>query len=369
MVLLVGPTLHPDRSNQERIAQPPFYEQANCSPTRRIAMHDEPGPAPTLLSVIVPTFRRFEPLLNTVENLLAQQGVDFEVLVVDQNPTWPEQLHDQRAKLAGDVRLRWLTRSQPGVVAARHDAIAVAAGAIFVFVDDDVLIPDRFFLARHLANYKALPDLDVVVGREVYRGQPEPQIAPFPQQNDFTANERLSGSPVSQVISFDRMQPNRCEVVSFCTCNSSVRREAFFRVGGFDESFHGTAYGDDYDFAIRLAKSRGKFVYDPHAWLIHLQAPTGGLRLSDLNNKTSEEEKIYSSILFLLKNDDPAWKWYLGWGVIRRSILLKVNLIQPWRQPRVWVGLWRAWHAARSAVLRGPISRFESEHTSPNWRS
>src|SRR5262249_30615959 len=149
-------------------------------------------------------------------------------------------------------------RDQPGVVAARHDGVAAANGDIFVFIDDDVLIPDRFFLARHFANYEAIPDLDVVIGREVYRGQTEPPVALFPPlRTALTMGERVSGTPFSQAMSFDRMRRLRYEVISFCTCNSSVRREAFFRVGGFDEAFHGTAYGDDYDFAIRLARSGG----------------------------------------------------------------------------------------------------------------
>lgn len=135
------------------------------------------------LSVIVPSFRRFGPLLDTVEGLLAQQDVDFEILVVDQNPAWPDSLQGRKAELASDARVKWLARDQPGVVVARHDAVAAATGDIFVLVDDDVLIPDRFFHARHLANYEALPDLDVVIGREVYYGQTEPRVAPFPPRH------------------------------------------------------------------------------------------------------------------------------------------------------------------------------------------
>lgn len=311
------------------------------------------------LSVIIPTFRRFLPLLDTVQDILDQKEVDFEVLIVDQNDAWPETLSARKRLLANDRRVKWLVRDLPGVVSARHDAVQVAVGNIFVFIDDDVYIPDPFFLARHFANYRALPEIDVVIGREIYNGQPVPTLVQFPPTLDeLTTGQPVAGTPCDQVIGFDRMQSVRYEVISFCTCNSSVRREAFFRVGGFDESFYGSAYGDDYDFAIRLAHAGGRFVYDPQAWLIHLQAPTGGLRMSDLRYRQSERERIYSSVLFLLKNWNSTWRWYLFWRVLRRSIFLKANLKRPWRQPKVWMGLWQAWVEASTAVRRGPVSRF-----------
>src|SRR5262249_5116455 len=95
-----------------------------------------------LLSIIIPTYRRFVPLLDTVEMVLAQQQVDFEVLVVDQNPVWPEDLIDRKKRLATDGRMKWLIRDRPAVVAARHDAVEAAVGDIFVFIDDDVKILD-----------------------------------------------------------------------------------------------------------------------------------------------------------------------------------------------------------------------------------
>jgi hypothetical protein len=41
------------------------------------------------LSVIVPSFRRFSPLLDTIHGLINLQDVDFGILVVDQNPLGP----------------------------------------------------------------------------------------------------------------------------------------------------------------------------------------------------------------------------------------------------------------------------------------
>jgi GT2 family glycosyltransferase len=311
------------------------------------------------LSVIIPTYRRFAPLLDTVEAVLAQQRAEFEILVVDQNPVWPDNLIDRKKRLATDARVKWLIRDRPDVVAARHDAVEAAVGDIFVFIDDDVKIIDPFFLARHTANYAAFPELDVVVGREVYQGQAAPPIAPFPPARDeMRRRKHFAGTSRDQAIRFDRMRSERYEVIAFCTCNSSVKREAFFRIGGFDESFHGNAYGDDYDFAIRLGDADGRFVYDPEAWLIHLQAARGGLRISDPKNRVDDVARIYSSVLFLLKNWEQPWRWYLLWRVLRRSVFLKANLRSPWRQPAVCVGLWKAWREARVAVRRGAWSRF-----------
>ena len=97
--------------------------------------------------------------------------------------------------VAADARVKWSFRDKPGVVAARHDAVEIATGDIFVFIDDDVAIPDPFFLARHAINYEALSDLDVVVGREVYLGQTVPTVAPFPPTpDDLTRGTRFPGT-------------------------------------------------------------------------------------------------------------------------------------------------------------------------------
>ncbi len=314
------------------------------------------------LSVVIPTYRRFAPLLDTLEAVLAQRDAEFEIVVVDQNPAWPQELQARKARLAADARIRWLLRDKPGVVAARHDAVAAASGEVLVFIDDDVAIPDSYFLARHAANYAANPQVDAVIGQEIYKNQALPPIAPPPAGAQATDRSGLglpfAGTPRDQALRFDRARPQRYHAIAFCTCNSSCTRAAFFKVGGFDESFHGNAYGDDYDFAIRLGEAGGTFVYDPEAWLIHLHAPAGGLRMSDARMRRGEKEKIYASVLFFVKYGSPPWRKYLGWRLLRRSVLLADNLKKPWRQPAVWWGLFQAWREARTAAKRGAWSRF-----------
>jgi glycosyltransferase involved in cell wall biosynthesis len=99
------------------------------------------------VSVVVPTHNRRRLLGLTLQSILWQQQVDFEVLVVDDGST------DGTAELVagwGDARVRLLRHDTPkGVAAARNRGIAEATGTWLAFCDDDDLwAPDK--LARQL---------------------------------------------------------------------------------------------------------------------------------------------------------------------------------------------------------------------------
>jgi GT2 family glycosyltransferase len=147
-------------------------------------------------------------------------------------------------------------------------------------------------------------------------------------------------------------------VAVFSTCNGSIKRQAFDRVGGFDESFRGASYGDDADLALRLSAQGQRIVYDPHAWLVHLKAPAGGLRLSDPASPFSEYDKCLSGLIFVFRHAgrEDLWPVLYGW-VLRRSVLLRRNVLRPWRQPMVAWGLLRAARDAWRAVRQGPGPR------------
>ena len=247
-----------------------------------------------MISVIVPTFRRFEPALRTLSDLLQQDHDRFEVIVADQNRSWPLELEAQLDVIRADRRVNWMTLTIPGVVIARNHAVSAAAGSLLVFVDDDVWIPDRSFLRQH---ERAHEDASVacVCGREVkmYDVDQERCMPVTPPGHATMAP--AGGTRLSQLLHFDRSQTLRAEVAVFSTCNGSINRAAFDRVGGFDEHFRGASYGDDADLALRLASAGERITYDPHPWLVHLHEPVGGLRLSDPNNPFSEYDRCLRS--------------------------------------------------------------------------
>jgi hypothetical protein len=86
-------------------------------------------------------------------------------------------------------------------------------------------------------------------------------------------------------------------------------------------------------------------------------APTGGLRMSDVANPFSDYDKCLSGLIFLFRHAraDHFWPILYGW-VLRRSILLRRNVVRPWRQPMVALALAKATVDAWRAVRRGPVS-------------
>jgi GT2 family glycosyltransferase len=307
------------------------------------------------VSVIVPSYRRFQPLLNTLQDLQKQEYPDFEIIVVDQNPEWSEEYHESLAAIRQDDRILWLTQSQPEVVLARNTAVDQAKGDIVIFVDDDVEIIDSQFIHRHVTNYDD-PLVHVVVGRECQVGSPNVDRS---EGGGTDYLQRLS--PLQQALWFDRNSSQRTEVCTFSTCNGSIRKSTFLTVGGFDESFRGNSYGDDYDLILRLHQRGFKGVYDPTAWLTHLRVPMGGLRMSDLGNRVSYRQTSTGFWLFLLRHSTPDMVWHLFYNhVLRKTVLLKVNLQRPWRQVAIVPGVALGFFQACFLLSKGPQSRFNA---------
>jgi glycosyltransferase involved in cell wall biosynthesis len=89
------------------------------------------------VSVVIPTRNRLEMLQQTLETVLGQQGVDVEVIVIDEGssdgtPAWLATLDDPRVQFVRHDEPRRL----PG---ARNAGVSRATAPLVAFVDDDDL--------------------------------------------------------------------------------------------------------------------------------------------------------------------------------------------------------------------------------------
>jgi glycosyltransferase involved in cell wall biosynthesis len=185
----------------------------------------------------VPTRNRSALLATTLRSALGQQGVAFEVVVVDEGSS-----DDTPALLSalGDARVRVLRHETArGLSAARNHGAVETHGEWLAFLDDDDLwAPDK--LLRQLET-AALAGRDWVYtgsvnieGCRIVYGQP-----PLPPAETVAALPRYNAIPGGG-------------------SNVVVRRTLWRQAGPFDTRFHG---GEDWDLSIRLAKQ------GPPAWV------------------------------------------------------------------------------------------------------
>lgn len=313
------------------------------------------------VSVIIPTFRRGEVLLQTIEDLLKQDISCFEIVVVDQTPPCehPSQVSKKLSELAAAGKIRWLTLSVPRVYAARNYAAAHSCGRILLFLDDDVrLFPG--FVRSHLINYDD-PSIDAVAGCGLAGATDMGEIPSKPVSRfDPTFEQRLGHAPAEIQAYCIRLAPrNRVRGISWCAAgNFSVRRQAFEAVNGWDE--HILNYGDR-DMAVRLSKAGFRIDFDPDAPIWHLTYPTGGARMSDRRNPLRSWERCVSIFYGGWRHLGRYPKAFITFTIFhaaRFSFLSKRNALRPWRWvPEVLGFCWACIRAKRWADC-GPVTHY-----------
>lgn len=212
------------------------------------------------LSIIVPTYNRRDLLERTLRLLLAQsvRPEDFEVIVVADGCT------DSTVPFLRSVNapnLTYLTQSNRGQSAARNAAARIARGDLLLFVDDDMLSPPDL-AEQHLQAHARAGSAHVVCGPVSASADSVPTAAAWSFQAWVEAYvKRLS----------DTDRPLTAGDIWVCT-NTSVARELFLVVGGYDESLRKTH--EDAELALRLMRHGARFVFAKHIIGEHVYTKT-----------------------------------------------------------------------------------------------
>jgi len=239
------------------------------------------------LSVVIPTLNRGRLLHDTVRQVLAQRFRDIELWVVDQSDPVQRAANERLVAELGDPRLHYLHLPVKGLPNARNEGIVRCRGRIVLFLDDDVILLDDGFLDAHLAPYE---DARVggVTGRIVER-------AVRPNATDTASHLSPGGRTITNLWGTEAR-----EIETLKGANMSYRADVFARVGGFDRRYAGTALLEDSDFSTRVAAAGWVLRYEPAAELVHLSAPTGGVRVEDAVRY--EYWRFRSTAYFMLKH-------------------------------------------------------------------
>lgn len=197
-----------------------------------------PMPTPTRASVVVSTYNRAAGLRATLEGLRHQTHDAFEVIVVNGPST--DDTAAVLAEYSGRVRVGICTA--PSLTVSRNVGIALAAGEIVAFIDDDA-IPEPAWLADLVAAYD-----DPGVGGAggiVY------DHTGMALQYRYAVCTRTGEPRFDAVPPLDRYLRPGCDPFLYLQgTNQSYRRSALVAVGGFNEAL--LHYHDDCEIAMRM---------------------------------------------------------------------------------------------------------------------
>ena len=231
-----------------------------------------------LISVIIPTYEREEPLRDTLEDVLNQDYPAFEVLVIDQTLKHECQTQTCLEQLAAQGKISWFRLEWASLPGARNYGVRRASGEIILFIDDDVKMPVGC-LKAHARNYQR-SEVGAVAGRVFDRMKLEDSQKANQGDTPYTI-EDLPPEAMDPGIAWyyldlvHTVKPQR--VISTRGCNMSFRRELFSKYSlQFDERFRGSAVREESDFCLRLRSTGYQIWYDPDAYLVHLGEETGG---------------------------------------------------------------------------------------------
>ena len=202
-------------------------QQALGRPLASLDSLPEPAAPCELVSVVVCTRDRPDQLRRCLASLSAMAGAP-EILVVDDAPSTDETEQTVAAFPARQVRCE----PQPGLSCARNTGIRVSRGEVIAFVDDDVVV-HRSWMPRLVATLDhpwamaatglVLPDelaTPAQAAAELMTGWLRPGYEPASFDKAFLEHAGRRPAPVWQIGA---------------GANMAIRREAFRRVGLFDE--------------------------------------------------------------------------------------------------------------------------------------
>lgn len=192
------------------------------------------------VSIVIPAYNRRDTIAAAVESALGQTHPDKEVIVVDDGST------DGTVKALesyGD-RIRVVCQANAGPSAARNRGVMESSGEIVAFLDsDDEWMPEK--IARQVSVMeRGGPSMCCCVCNAVVKG--------------------VDGNTTGETFTFAGIRPafdegvwtNPQEVLAtrFLLFNQvvAVRRDAFDRVGGFNEDLR---LLEDYELSLRLSSA------------------------------------------------------------------------------------------------------------------
>ncbi len=220
-----------------------------------------------MISAVVVTWNRAALLKNCLQSLRGQQGVEMEILVVDNGST--DGSVEMVAREFPEVRLI-RNRTNRGFCAANNQGIAAARGEYIALLNNDAEASPGWAAAlreacRHDASVGMVASKILVYEDPTRIDKAGHLIYPDGQN-------RGRGTGAIDHGQFDTLEPVLWPDGCAALYSAAMLRE----IGGFDEDLF--AYGDDAELGLRARIAGWNCLYAPGAVVRHHRGSTLGLR-------------------------------------------------------------------------------------------
>jgi glycosyltransferase involved in cell wall biosynthesis len=239
---------------------------------------------PPDVSVIIPTYRRERELLEAINSVLAQSGIAFEVIVVDDSA---EGSARDAVTSLHEPRVRYIARSEPSngrPARVRNDGANLAVGRYLYFLDDDDIL-EADALASLAGALDAAPEAGVAFGIVTPFGLNQDVL---PHHQKYFAEARRIALKLKGRWQLSAYQTFRGAAL---VCSAGMtRRSVFDAIGGFDVEI---PICEDAEFWARVARGRGHVFVDKSVVRYRTGAP------SLMHNLTENDEKMRVSAMMI----------------------------------------------------------------------
>ncbi len=180
------------------------------------------------VSVIIPTYNRAAMVVEAVESVLAQEMVDFELIVIDDGSS-----DDTQEKLrVYNSRLSYYRQKNAGVGAARNRGLEFSKAPLVSFLDsDDLWLPKKLSTQhQYMLDH---PEVWICQTEEIWWRNGR-------RVNPKKHHQKVSGNIFQRSLDLCLVSPSAV----------MLRRELLEKVGYFDEEL---PVAEDYDLWLRVA--------------------------------------------------------------------------------------------------------------------
>ncbi len=321
---------------------------------------------PILLSIVIPVYNGAETIGRCLTALFDSEFRAFEVIVVDDKST------DGTVAIIDAFPCKLIRSSlNNGPAAARNLGASHTNGQYLFFLDADILV-DKSSLSQIMSTFSNRPEIDALFGSF------HPESIPL---NFFSRYKNL--------VHHYTHQNAREDAATFCGGFGAIRRDAFFKIGGFDPQYR---FLEDVEMGQRLHRAGMKISlqkslrfhhckrYDLAALIrcdlfqravpwTRLILRTGVIR-NDLNTKTHNVLSVF--IAYLLVLGLPVFAFAYGaalwFSLLLLLIILNSGILatawrvgDPWFAVRVAFTCWLIYLCSGLGLVFGALGHLNEE--------